>query len=81
MVCECDNEAHVLKKFGKRMLFCGHRTDCASVERREVAAQPKSKQPRLIRPDGKHFCQNSDIQRGISAVRDFEVKFALLNNV
>jgi hypothetical protein len=62
--------------------FVGHRTDCASVEQREVAARPKSKQTRLIRPDGKHFCQNSDIQRGISAVGDnFKVTSALLTNI
>ncbi|KAI0280120.1 hypothetical protein BGY98DRAFT_965749 [Russula aff. rugulosa BPL654] len=49
-VCECDNEAHVLKK------------------------NPKSKQTRLIRPDGNHFCQNSDIQRGLAA--ELEIKRA-----
>ena len=39
-----------------------------------VAARLKSKQTRVIRPDGEHFCQNADIQRGISAVRGFKVK-------
>lgn len=51
-VCECDNEAHVLKR----------------------RPQPKSKRARLIRPDGRHFCQNSDIQRGLSA--ELEIKRA-----
>ena len=27
--------------------------------------------PRLLAPDGKHFCQNSDIQRGLAAVGAF----------
>jgi len=45
------------------------------------AARSKSKQKRLIRPDGEHFCQNLDIQRGIPAVRDFKVTSALLTNI
>ncbi|KAF8466499.1 hypothetical protein DFH94DRAFT_781237 [Russula ochroleuca] len=34
--------------------------------------RPKTKQPRMIRPDGKHYCQNSDIQRGLAA--ELEIK-------
>jgi hypothetical protein len=28
-----------------------------------------ARQPRKLLPDGQHFCRNSDIQRGLAAVR------------
>ncbi|KAH9988149.1 hypothetical protein BJV77DRAFT_1023147 [Russula vinacea] len=42
------------------------------VHRRKLPGRPKTKQPRVIRADGKHFCQNSDIQRGL--VPELEIK-------
>lgn len=44
------------------------------VSKQRKPARLKSKQTRLIRPDGEHFCQNSDIQRGLSA--ELEIKRA-----
>lgn len=44
------------------------------VYRRRLAIPRQwSKRPREMRVDGKHFCQNSDVQRGLVAVRKLEV--------
>jgi hypothetical protein len=48
---------------------------------RGSVARPKTKQPRVIRADDNYYCQNSDIQRGIAAVREFEVTAASLTDL
>jgi hypothetical protein len=57
MVCECDNATYVHRR----------------AWRGTGAARQWSKRPREMRADGKHYCQNSDIQRGLAAVREFKV--------
>ncbi len=79
MVCECDNKLRVLKR--KRTLHCGHWTDCGLLGSHVVSARSNLEKTRVIRPDGHHLCQNSDIQRGLFAVRDFKATAALLTDV